>query len=114
ITPESRCRSSPSASDASPAPSAAAKPLPTLALPSQNTSTWSRLLPVLPSIDPLFHSVIAANEGLRQHTGFCLGELPGRRLHEIARLTDEGAADASVQRQFRASHSFNNHASRIR
>src|SRR5689334_3412200 len=59
-------------------------------------------------------AALAADEPQRAQARLGVGELLGRRLHEIARGADERARDAAIERELGATHGIDDDAGRVR
>src|SRR3546814_3877475 len=68
---------------------------------------------VIVRVDRPSGEFFAAYEGFGSPPSFVVGELLRRRLHEIARRTVQGAADATIQRELGATHGIDDDAGRI-
>ena len=57
--------------------------------------------------------VFSANELLGFFVSFVVGELKGRRFHEVTRRPDQRTANLPVERQFRAAYRIDYDAGRV-
>src|SRR5581483_8716148 len=80
--------------------------------PSRSCAPWRTRWTAPPS--GASGSVIAADEGFGALARLVIGELPRRRLHEIARWPDQRAADAAIERQLGAADGVDHDARRVR